>query len=336
MSDQKAKRFTFDEDKTGASVPDIQELLYAKNAKKTKTSKPASSLDPTITLDISKVKLDEVTRQSDVIESPKKSTQSVYSTSTQDANALQNPGEIELGEMEGTLSIDSGTQLPPAPKAAQDATRGVTPPTTPPNRFAKPETGEVVVSHFQKNTTEPAQSGPVPKTEIRKSIYESNPSPVLSHCDLTQLQAHKEQIPFGAGIKVLFDKSKTTSAIVFTKTGNSFTATQVIGAAERAHLWRGMEITQNDLPDLYNRLNKFGYSEFSTLGMSGAGNFERTGFRTAFGVERAEYMTLVKVGAGKEIDAIVAVVSNQSIQTQIPFFHSALMGTSSIAMKKVA
>ncbi len=339
MSDQKAKRFTIDDDKTGAKVPDINQLLYAKSPSKSQGSKPDESLDPTVSMDISKANLEEITRQSDVIAAPPKQSSYSVESSTSDNTALQTAGkEIEMGDFDQSLAIEAGTAAaPPKPQAPapEIVLQTATPPASPPKRFANPVTGEVVMSSFQKSASSPAGTPTgAPKAAIRKSALTTATGAPLKQTDAANLNSHLNTISYAAGIKTFFERAKATSVIVFNKTDSGFVADQVVGAPERANLWRGMQIAEKDLSDLYNRLNKYGYSEFSTLGMSGAGNFERTGFRTAFGADRSEFLTLVKVGSGKEMEAIVVVLSSASIQTQIPFFHSALMGTSS--MRKAA
>lgn len=332
MSDQKAKRFTFDEDRTGAKIPDIQELLYAKKEKKSGTSKPDKSLEPTQNLDISKIKLADAEQEFEKARKAKKSTETIESTKTfaSPVQEQQNQGPREIVadlELDGSLSIEMGTQA-----AQTAATVAATPPNPP--KFAPPTTGEIVINSIEKGkSAKGASSQPAaPKASVRKG----NP-PVqtqkLEHYEANALDSNPK-ISFGVGIKTFFERGKTTSVVIFNRHGDGFVAEQVVGEPSRAVLWRGMEILQSELSDLWGRLNKYGYSEFSTLGVSGAGNFERNGFRTAFGADRSEYVTLVKVGAGNEMTGIVAVFSSASIQTQIPFFHSALMGAP--PMKKVA
>lgn len=133
-----------------------------------------------------------------------------------------------------------------------------------------------------------------------------------------------------AGIRYLFGQARMSAALVFrAKDPDTLRLTVAAGSgSDRCATWDGMEIHRRDFTDLLGRLEKFGFAEFSTLGMAGQGNFDRTAFRTAFQAKGNEWVTLVRVQHPSEKDAIVVALSDGSLQAILPGFHSACMGKS--------
>jgi hypothetical protein len=129
-----------------------------------------------------------------------------------------------------------------------------------------------------------------------------------------------------AGIRALCEKTKVEASLVFEEQGDAYRLRSIVGqTVDRAVVWTGMEIPKAAFPDLLGRLVKFGFAEFSTLGVSGQGNFDRTTFRAAFQAKAGEWVTLVRVRSATGGDAIVAFLTAGSIQMHLPAFHSAGM-----------
>jgi hypothetical protein len=128
----------------------------------------------------------------------------------------------------------------------------------------------------------------------------------------------------GAGIRKLNETAKISAGLVFEDSGEAYSIKAIVAPNDdRSVLWTGMEISKKDFADLMGRLDKFGFAEFAPVGAAGSGNFDREAFRSAFGVERAEWITLVSAKAPGKGDAVVAVISKSSIQVHLPAFHSA-------------
>jgi hypothetical protein len=126
-----------------------------------------------------------------------------------------------------------------------------------------------------------------------------------------------------AGIRVLFEKAKVQASLVFEAEGDTYKLKSKLSeVADRGILWNGIEISKTEFADLIGRLKKFGFAEFSTLGVTGQGNFDRTAFRTAVQAKTTEWVTFVPVTEGGK-DVIVLFLSEGSIQTHLPAFHSA-------------
>jgi hypothetical protein len=130
------------------------------------------------------------------------------------------------------------------------------------------------------------------------------------------------------GVQYLFGNARLGAALIFRpRDPDTLALFAVAGpSSERCPAWAGMELCRRDFSDLLGRLDKFGFAEFSTLGMTGQGNFDRMGFRTAFQAKGSEWVTLVRVQHPSEKDAIVVILSEGSIQPLLPAFQSACLG----------
>ena len=130
----------------------------------------------------------------------------------------------------------------------------------------------------------------------------------------------------GAGIRALCEKTKIEASLIFEDQGEAYTLNTIATTSiDRITLWSGMEISKSVFSDLLGRLQKFGFAEFSTLGTTGSGNFDRTTFRAAFQAKPGEWVTLVRVKSASGKDTLVAFLSSSSIQVYLPAFHSAGM-----------
>lgn len=135
-----------------------------------------------------------------------------------------------------------------------------------------------------------------------------------------------------AGLRSMIQKPRVNAALVFESrdpdTYRMAAILQSSGASSRTQLWNGMEFSTQGFSDLWGRLGKFGFAEFSTLGAAGSGNFDRLAFRAAFQAKSSEWVTLVRVKETSGTEGLVVFLSEASIQSLLPSFHSEILGAS--------
>lgn len=153
--------------------------------------------------------------------------------------------------------------------------------------------------------------------EGESPVFSQSSPPTAAETALTETN------PAHRGIGVLKKRNLLKGAAVLSGNGQHFELTETIDRPEGMTLWNGISMEASEFSDLFNRLAKFGFAEFSPLAASGPLNLERIGFRTGFGIQPKEWLTLVRIGEASAPEAIVAVVSEGSIQAHLPFFHSA-------------
>ena len=201
---------------------------------------------------------------------------------------------------------------------------------------AEPVSSPFVVSQLGSNRAQPTNMGSATKGSSDRRIMPSASPFTMPDVIRPKLPArYAKEGMAGAGILALNEKAKIEASLVFEDAGESFKLRSIVTASlERVTLWSGMEIPKTVFSDLIGRLKKFGFAEFSTLGATGSGNFDRTTFRSAFQAKNAEWITLIGVKNAAGSDGIVAVLSPGSIQMHLPAFHSA--GMPAAGMKKAA
>lgn len=190
-----------------------------------------------------------------------------------------------------------------------------------------PMNPEFVVSQIASNIAQPLNMGAATGASTdRRIMPAATPFTMPATVRPVRPQKYSPSEIACAGIRTLFEKTKVDSALVFEEDGEFFRVESIVTTSmERVTLWSGMEISKSVFPDLIGRLKKFGFAEFSTLGATGEGNFDRITFRAAFQAKNAEWLTLIRVKSATLGDAIVVVVSGGSIQMHLPAFHSAEM-----------
>jgi hypothetical protein len=280
MTDKKSTRFTFDSDNDGAVVPTLTSLLYRRNSVKTKTSPLPTNLDVTRT----------------------------------------NIGEGVGGGMPGLEGLapfstaamqeetEAATQMNPSPfQGSSNASESA------------PDAAVVQTPFSPPQATRTLQSTP------GKPIGRIIPSPLQTQAQ-TQPQTFENYpaaAPLSQGIKSLQKKTKLRSSLIFEadSSGTTFSLKSILGqteiTAEREAIWSGMTFSTTEFSDLWGRLKKFGFAEFSTLGAAGQGNYDRVAFRSAFQASNQEWLTLARSEHnGKE--TLIALLSEGSIQAQLP------------------
>lgn len=182
---------------------------------------------------------------------------------------------------------------------------------------------KIVQSQFQSPRATAPQSaeGVVPGTAIRPTQWVPESAPRVQFTVPESLA--QSPSPILQGVRVIQERTRLHGALVF-ESGDAagvFRAVGCVGLDERSDLFTGMQFDSNQFSDLWNRLSRFGFIEFSPLGISGQGNFDRAAFRTAFGVSGNEWMTLVRLGTSDAVYGVAVLFTEGSVQTHLPHFH---------------
>ncbi len=131
-------------------------------------------------------------------------------------------------------------------------------------------------------------------------------------------------------LRTMISKPRVNAALVFEATSPETYRLGAIlqspGVSSRTGLWNGMEFTTPEFIELGEKLTKYGFAEFSTLGATGAGNYERMAFRNAFAAKAGEWVTFIRVKEASGKDGIVVVLSEVSVQAYLPNFQSEVLG----------
>jgi hypothetical protein len=202
-----------------------------------------------------------------------------------------------------------------------------TPTESPVQPLGEQTAAQIVVSQIGSNQAQPLSMGAAHGGSVDRRVMPSAkpftmPAPTrpIAPARLTPNN------PAHAGIRTLCEKARVEASLVFKDHGEAYTLQSIVTTSvDRITLWTGMEISKSVFTDLLGRLTKFGFAEFSTLGTTGSGNFDRQTFRAAFQAKPGEWVTLVRVKSPQNQDTIVAVLSSASIQMHLPAFHSAGM-----------
>jgi hypothetical protein len=153
-------------------------------------------------------------------------------------------------------------------------------------------------------------------------------SPPTSVLSMIRPEAYEPSAVAGAGVRYLFRMSKLSNVLVFAPKGaDTLVVAAAVGtSAHRNAVWNGMAFSKAEFSDLWGRLEKFGFAEYSTLGIAGQGNADRNAVRAAFQAASAEWVTLIRVKLVTGGEALVVAFTEGSIQALIPAFHTACLG----------
>ncbi len=234
-----------------------------------------------------------------------------------DAGRAREQERSNIMTLEPTLTVERPTPvdeapLPPTPEAIS---------------------ADFVVSQLASNRAQPLNMGAAKGGSTDRRIM---PAATPYHRPTLLRPIPPARVPTntaaGAGIRALSDAVKIEASLIFEDAGEAYTLRSIVTAStDRIVLWTGMEISKTVFSDLMGRLAKFGFAEFSTLGATGSGNFDRTTFRAAFQAKSGEWVTLVKVKSASDRDSVVAFLSAASLQMHLPAFHSAGMSAAKAA-----
>lgn len=295
MADKKTQRFTFDPESDGAEVPTLTSLLYKKNVVKTQGSANKGALGFSSTVEQQEQSRIMTLEPTTTIERPR-------------------PSAVEAVLPVARASTQTGVSMPGVSVAPELVRSSFKAPTQ-----AAPSMG---------NLGGGPSNGRTPRVVPASSAYASG-----SLLPSTSPEVYPVEATGGHGIRMLYGKTAVSGAIVFEPTSSdTFTAKQIVAKhTKRNAVWSGMQVSTRDFGDLWGRLQKYGFAEFSTLGVAGQGNFDRTAFRVAFQLESTEWVTLVRTRQPSGDEAIVALITQASIQALLPSFHSSTLPKTSAA-----
>ncbi len=287
MTDKKTQRFTFDPEADGAQVPTLTSLLYKKNVVKTGSSA--------------------------------------------ENGRLGFGSKAEQGDRSRIMTLDPTVTIErPVPTATPPAQHGAPQPGVN-TGVSMPGLGlapELVHSTFSPQAGAVPSMGANPSGPTNRRVVPAAEPYVQGPRLAPTLPA---KYPTGAtaseGIRTLCQRIAVAGAIVFEPAGSDLFLTKhiVTQHSERVPAWDGMQISTRDFADLWGRLQKYGFAEFSTLGVAGQGNFDRAAFRVAFQLRATEWVTLVRTRQASGDEAIVALITESSVQAHLPSFHSAAL-----------
>lgn len=306
MTDKKSQRFTIDCEDEGQEVPTLTSLLYRKTVVKTKGSPIGGS-----------------------------NRGAAYPSDDSEIMTLEPTTTIERPLPEEFLSIPEVADEVPenvietnASPQLQASDTGIT------LESALPGGGlQIVRPDFVPSSVPHSALGELkgePRT--RRTIPAATAYSESAMAKISAVEGYPSTSFAAAGLRVMLKKPKVNIALVFEpKSPGLYQVTNVLqapGALLRSRTWSGMEFSVKDFSDLWGRLEKFGFSEFSTLGAAGAGNYDRLAFRSAFQAKGNEWLTLVRVKepAGKE--GLIVFLSEVSIQAYIPTFQTEILAAS--------
>ncbi len=292
MADKKPQRFTFDPESDGAEVPTLTSLLYKKNVVKTKGSANKGALGFSSTVEQEDRSRIMTLEPTTTIERPR-------------------PSAVEEALPIARTKTQTGVSMPGVGLAPELIRSSFAAPTQ-----AAPSMGAI--------TGDPRHHRVVPAA----TAYSAG-----SLLPSVAPEVYPNEATGGHGIRMLYAKVAVAGAIVFEPTSSdTFTVKQIVAKnTKRNSVWSGMQVSTRDFGDLWGRLQKYGFAEFSTLGVAGQGNFDRTAFRVAFQLENTEWVTLIRTRQPTGDEAIVAVITQASVQALLPSFHSSTLPKTSAA-----
>lgn len=291
MTDKKAPRFTFDSEKDGAEVPTLTSLLYRRNSVKSKGS--VNSPTPLMSLEVTQTNIGDHSGIHMAEPTVFAAAEPVAETGAKPAAKPMERANPPEAMTSISMSIDTGA---PAPLIQ--------------SQFANPS--------GKAETTKISHSKPIGKVI---------PAPLKTtpHLKPKAIDAYPSTSIGAAGLRELSKKTKFTTLVFEPTNPTTFSLQTIIGApaaSDRSAFWSGMEMTMDDFSDLWGRLKKFGFAEFSTLGAAGKGNYDRMAFRNAFQAASNEWVTLIRTEQADGKEALFAFLSDSSIQAHIPTFQS--------------
>jgi hypothetical protein len=134
----------------------------------------------------------------------------------------------------------------------------------------------------------------------------------------------KGKDPLGRGIAMLLEKGVKSAlflAITAPPPGSPvphFTATAAAGATKnKMMIWTGMKWDPTIVPDAWNYFVRTGYIELAPPGTITNMKSNRNVIRGAFGIDKEEYLILVRAGPASSCRGVVAFVAKGTLQTEI-------------------
>lgn len=287
MADKKGQRFTFDSEADGQEVPTLTSLLYRKKLVKT--------------------------------------------TGSPGAGAGRNSGYGQA-EPSGIMTLEPTTTIErPLPEMVETPPSAAEPKTS--VTLADPADVPVdlglVRPDFGPSSGAPALGTLTGEPRARRTIPAKTPYKPPTLVKATTAGYYPETNIAASGLRMMLKKPKVNAALVFESAApECFKLAHILqtpGTLVRSSVWSGMEFSVQDFSDLWGRLQKFGFAEFSTLGAAGAGNYDRLAFRSAFQAKSNEWVTLIRVKDSSGRECLAVFLSEVSIQAYIPTFQTEVL-----------
>ncbi len=131
------------------------------------------------------------------------------------------------------------------------------------------------------------------------------------------------QDPLGRGLALLLEKGATSAlflSILPPAPGAAtpqFAASAAVAPKGKLNVWRGLKWDPALVPEVWNAFLKSGVMEFSPPGHATNQKSSRNVIRSAFGAEADEWVLLIRCGPGNQLRGALAIVSTQSLLTQL-------------------
>ena len=292
MTDKKNQRFTFDSEDDGVEMPTLTSLLYKKNVVKSQTSGGKKSSNPSQGRQAEESRIMTL-EPTTTIERPlppvvEANVEPKQSYGNVPTSAQSTGGEISLSQEPGPALSISRSEFNPSNQKA-------------------PIAGALIVK--------PASSPYCPTTRVRVNDIGTYPSEAFA----------------SSALRALFTKPKmNTGVILESADGELFEVKSILknaSGAAKSEIWSGMQFNTKAFADLWGRLQKFGFAEFTTLGAASNGGNDRTAFRAAFQPKANEVLTFVRTKEPSGREALVVLFSEGSIQSLIPGFQSDVLSS---------
>ncbi len=244
---------------------------------------------------------------------------------------IHSPGEVSLSPITfGSISLESplAESAPPAP----------TPLATTPLSLESPLSEPIVIETQSVNppplifsnsagienspsnsTIENFSSPSSTPPQIQRSRRKAEQLPDLIAWPIDQLQAGKD--PLGRGIYQAIQKGATS--VLFLRISPSpgpvpiFIATAVVQGQDKLAIWSGLKWNPAIVPEMWNYFVQSGRVELSPPGTNTNQNSHRNVVRSAFGIQKNEFLLLVRAGPPQGCRGVVALISTQSLMTEI-------------------
>lgn len=177
---------------------------------------------------------------------------------------------------------------------------------------------------LQNETTPPEiklsapASSPRIQTTKRKS---TEPARALIQWDLATLKSGSD--PLGKGIAIIFEKGAKHLLFlsILPPLASSpvpqFISKATVLASSKLPLWTGLKWDPSLVPDVWNQFIKTGRVEFAPPGALTIQTSHRNVIRAAFGIAPSEWLLLLRAGPADQIRGIIAIVSTQTLLTEL-------------------
>ena len=317
--DGNATSFTVDSDSTGlAEMPSITQLLNRKKLGISKGSKKSTPPNPD-------------TEPLTIPPPPPAIPESISPPQyVPEAPSIDAPPPY-LGSPSISVSETSAPAAPPAPVSlSTPAGSFQLESTVRPNDSALPSKG-LQPTPLEVETSQPRTVSPAEVKVTRAARRGERAVPELAVWDLSQLRGGQD--PLGKSLVQLFDQKSASCALFLSISppppGSPvphFLASAAVLPKQKLALWAGLKWDPTVVPELWNYFIRAGHVELSPPGTMTNVTSTRNVVRGAFGIDKNEWLTLVRVGPAESCRGVVALISSKGILGQVQAILPQLSG----------